>query len=114
MGVSRSGIPTHLEPWHSVWRSSGNHFGHHGGDRRHRLALFGVPADGIDDLERRIVLRTGIGFAARTPREWAKSVCVPTFLYGELSETALGVIRLSRRRALLGSRRPPRPFGSGR
>jgi len=46
-----------------------------------RLALAGVPADRIDDLERRIVLRTGIGFARRAPREWARSVCVPTLLY---------------------------------
>jgi hypothetical protein len=26
MGFSRSGIPTHLEPWRSVWSSSGNDF----------------------------------------------------------------------------------------
>src|SRR3982074_1166113 len=26
MGFSRSGIPTHLEPWRSIWRSSGNAF----------------------------------------------------------------------------------------
>jgi uncharacterized protein len=26
MGFSRSGIPTHLEPWRSVWISSGNDF----------------------------------------------------------------------------------------
>jgi hypothetical protein len=26
MGFSRSGIPTHLEPWRSVWASSGNDF----------------------------------------------------------------------------------------
>lgn len=26
MGFSRSGIPTHLEPWKSVWRTSGNDF----------------------------------------------------------------------------------------
>ncbi|WP_394842238.1 alpha/beta hydrolase [Pendulispora brunnea] len=45
------------------------------------LALAGVPVDRIDDLEKRIVHRTGIGFAARAPRTWAKSVCVPTFLY---------------------------------
>ncbi len=46
-----------------------------------RLALAGVPADRIDDLEELIVLRTSIGFAPRAPREWAKSVRVPTFLY---------------------------------
>jgi hypothetical protein len=180
MGFSRSGIPTHLEPWRSVWRSSGNdfevdlvpdykilhdagynvlaydlrNFGHSGaanggiassgifeardvlGSLRYvrsrqdtqdmtiglfsrclgcsstfcamtlhpgafdavrclvgpqpvtmkviverRLALAGVPADRIDDLEERIVLRTGIGFARRAPREWAKHVGVPTYLY---------------------------------
>ena len=26
MGFSRSGIPTHLEPWRSIWASSGNDF----------------------------------------------------------------------------------------
>jgi len=26
MGFSRSGIPAHLEPWRSIWRSSGNDF----------------------------------------------------------------------------------------
>jgi hypothetical protein len=46
-----------------------------------RLALSGVSADRIDDLERRIVLRTSIGFASRAPQEWAKNVHVPTFLY---------------------------------
>jgi hypothetical protein len=47
-----------------------------------RLALAGVPADRIDikDLEQRIVLRTGLRFAARNPREWAKHVRIPTFL----------------------------------
>jgi uncharacterized protein len=48
---------------------------------RHRLALLGVPGDRIDDLEQRIILRTGIGFARRAPREWARNVRVPTFLY---------------------------------
>jgi hypothetical protein len=46
-----------------------------------RLALAGVPADRIDDLEERVVLRTGIGFARRAPQEWARGVCVPTLLY---------------------------------
>src|SRR5580700_5815255 len=46
-----------------------------------RLALLGAPADLINDLERRVLLRTGIGFARRAPTEWAKHVCVPTFLY---------------------------------
>jgi uncharacterized protein len=180
MGFSRSGIPTHLEPWRSVWASSGNdfeinlipdykilhdagynvlaydlrNFGHSGAANggiassgifeardvagslnyarsRHdtrdmtiglfsrclgcsatfaamtqfpeafdgvrclvgpqpvtmkiivgrRLALAGVPADRIDDLEERIVLRTSIGFARRVPQEWARNVRVPTLLY---------------------------------
>jgi len=180
MGFSRSGIPTHLEPWRSVWASSGNdfevnlvpdykilhdaghnvlaydlrNFGHSGAanggiassgifeardvagslhyarsrsDTRdmaiglfsrclgcsatfaamtqfpgafdgarclvgpqpvtmkiilgRRLALAGVPADRIDDLEGRIVLRTGIGFARRAPQAWARNVSVPTLLY---------------------------------
>ena len=46
-----------------------------------RLALPGVPADRIDDLEQRIVLQTSIGFARRAPQEWARNVRVPTFLY---------------------------------
>lgn len=36
--------------------------------------------DHIDDLEQRIVLRTGIGFAERSPRRWARAVRVPTRL----------------------------------
>jgi uncharacterized protein len=46
-----------------------------------RLALLGVSADHIDDLEQRLILRTSIGFARRAPEEWAKNVRVPTFLY---------------------------------
>jgi uncharacterized protein len=46
-----------------------------------RLAMAGVPADRIGDLERRLILRTSIGFARRAPREWARNVRVPTFLY---------------------------------
>ncbi|MEU6646683.1 hypothetical protein ABZ863_29630 [Saccharomonospora sp. NPDC046836] len=179
MGFTRAGLPTHLEPWHSIWAGSGNGFevnfvpdyailhraGYHvlaydlrnhgfsgaanGGisssgifeardvvgaidyvrrrpDTRglavglfsrclgcsstfaamtqfpeafdgvrclvgpqpvtartimgRRLTTMGIP-DRIDDLERRIVLRTGIDFAARSPREWAKNVRIPTFLY---------------------------------
>jgi uncharacterized protein len=45
-----------------------------------RLEAMGL-ADRIDDLEQRIVLPTGIGFAPRSPREWASNVRVPTFLY---------------------------------
>ena len=180
MGFSRSGIPAHLEPWRSIWSSSGNdfevnfvpdykilhdagynvlaydlrNFGHSGAanggiassgifeardvlgslkyvrglhDTREmtiglfsrclgcsstframaddpvsfrdvrclvgpqpvtmkiiverRLTLLGAPADLISDLERRVLLRTGIGFARRAPTEWAKHVCIPTFLY---------------------------------
>lgn len=47
----------------------------------HHLALAGVPAHRIEDLEQRIVLRTGLGFARTDPREWAKHVRIPTFLY---------------------------------
>jgi hypothetical protein len=46
-----------------------------------RLALLGVPADRIDDLERRVVAATSISFARRAPQEWARNVHVPTFLY---------------------------------
>jgi len=46
-----------------------------------RLALFGIPADRMQDLEQRLVLRTSIGFGPRAPQEWAKQVCVPTFLF---------------------------------
>jgi uncharacterized protein len=51
----------------------------------HQLARAGIPSDriydAIYDLDRRIVLRTSFGFAARDPREWAKNVPIPTFLY---------------------------------
>ncbi|HWN00955.1 MAG TPA: hypothetical protein VNO54_28220, partial [Streptosporangiaceae bacterium] len=46
-----------------------------------RLAMAGVAADRIDDLEQRLILRTSIGFARRAPREWARNVRIPTFLY---------------------------------
>ena len=180
MGFTRSGIPTHLEPWRSIWAPSGNdfevnlvpdykilhdagysvlaydlrNFGHSGAANggiassgifeardvagslayarrrsdtagmtiglfsrclgcsstfaamtqypeafdgvrcvvgpqpvtmkiivQRRLAMAGVPADRIDDLERRLILRTSIGFARRAPQEWARNVRVPTFLY---------------------------------
>jgi hypothetical protein len=180
MGFSRAGIPTHLEPWRSIWAPSGNdfevnlvpdykilhdagynvlaydlrNFGHSGAANggiassgifeardvagslayarsrsdtagmtvglfsrclgcsstfaamtqypeafdgvrclvgpqpvtmkiivQRRLAMAGVPADRIDDLERRLILRTSIGFARRAPQEWARNVRVPTFLY---------------------------------
>ena len=47
-----------------------------------RVAIAGAPADRIDDLDNRIRLRTSFGFTERAPREWAKSVRIPTFLYG--------------------------------
>ena len=46
-----------------------------------RLAAAGVPKDRVDDLDQRLVLRTGIGLARRVPQEWARRVCVPTCLY---------------------------------
>ena len=46
-----------------------------------QLGLAGVPIDRLEDLERRVVLKTSIGFDQRDPREWAKHVCVPTLLY---------------------------------
>jgi len=45
-----------------------------------RLAGLGL-ADHLDDLERRIVLLTGIGFGPRSPQEWARNVHIPTFVY---------------------------------
>src|SRR6185295_15538831 len=53
-----------------------------------RLALSGIPADRIPDLEQRLVLRTSIGFGLRAPQEWAKHVCVPTFLWYDSPEYA--------------------------
>jgi pimeloyl-ACP methyl ester carboxylesterase len=46
-----------------------------------QLELAGVSRDHIDALDERIVLRTGLSLADRDPREWAKHVTVPTFLY---------------------------------
>jgi len=179
MGFTRSGMPTHLEPWHSQWAPSGNGFevdfvpdyrilhdaGYHvlaydlrnhglsgaanggvassgifeardvvgaldyvrgrpdtracavglfsrclgasstfaamtqfpsafGGVRAlvapqpvsaetifgRRLAAMGL-AERLDDFEQWVIRYTGIGFAPRCPREWAKNVSVPTFLY---------------------------------
>jgi uncharacterized protein len=178
MGFTRSGMPTHLEPWRSVWAASGNGFevdfvpdyrilhdaGYHvltydlrnhglsgaanGGitssgifeardvvgsltyarsrpDTRkmaiglfsrclgasstfaamtqfpeafdevfclvaaqpvtartiieRRLAGLGL-REHINDLEQRIIVRTGINFARRSPQEWARNVRVPTYL----------------------------------
>ena len=32
------------------------------------------------------MLRTGVSLARRVPREWARGVCVPTFLYQVLAD----------------------------
>ncbi|MFD4675993.1 alpha/beta hydrolase [Lentzea sp. NPDC058450] len=45
-----------------------------------RLGGLGL-ADRIDEFEQRVVRHTGIGFADRAPREWARNVTVPTYLY---------------------------------
>jgi uncharacterized protein len=45
-----------------------------------RLAGLGLP-EHINDLEQRIIVRTGINFARRSPQEWASNVRVPTYLY---------------------------------
>lgn len=45
-----------------------------------RLAAMEL-SDQIDDLEQRIILRTGIDFARRNPQDWAGNVRVPTLLY---------------------------------
>jgi uncharacterized protein len=45
-----------------------------------RLGMLGL-SDRIDDFEQKIILRTSIGWAGRNVQEWAKSVCVPAFLY---------------------------------
>ena len=178
MGFTRSGMPTHLEPWHSAWAASGNGFevdltpdyrilhdaGYHvlaydlrnhglsgaanggiassgifeardvAGSLDHvrsrvgdlpiglfsrclgasstfsaaarfpdafdgvrclvgaqpvtakvilgrRIAAAGLD-DHIDELDRRLRVATGIGFAERAPREWAEHVTVPSYLYG--------------------------------
>lgn len=52
-----------------------------------RLAGLGLP-EYIDDLEQRIIVRTGIDFARRSPQEWATNVRVPTYLY-QVREDAL-------------------------
>lgn len=47
----------------------------------HQLVLAGLPADCIDDLDRRVKVRTSFDFDSRSQHEWAKHVSVPTFLY---------------------------------
>ena len=46
-----------------------------------RLALLGVPPGRIDDLEQLVIAGTSFGFARRAPRERARNVRIPTFLY---------------------------------
>jgi pimeloyl-ACP methyl ester carboxylesterase len=48
---------------------------------QHRMAMFGI-ADRFEDFKSIVRLRTSIGLEQRVPQEWAKSVRVPTFLYG--------------------------------
>jgi pimeloyl-ACP methyl ester carboxylesterase len=45
-----------------------------------RLAVIGL-GDRLDDFDTLIRLRTSFGLDKRIPQEWAKNVCVPTFLY---------------------------------
>jgi pimeloyl-ACP methyl ester carboxylesterase len=46
-----------------------------------RLAMAGIPEDRIDDLDERIRLTTGLGFAQQDPLPWAAAVTTPSFLY---------------------------------
>jgi predicted alpha/beta hydrolase len=48
---------------------------------QHRMAVSGI-ADRFEDFKSIVRLRTSIGLEQRVPKEWAKSVRVPTFLYG--------------------------------
>ena len=48
---------------------------------QHRMAVFGI-ADRFEDFKSIVRLRTSIGLEQRVPQQWAKSVRVPTFLYG--------------------------------
>ena len=45
-----------------------------------RLTALGI-GERLGDLEERIRTRTGIGFGPRSPRDWARNVCVSAFLY---------------------------------
>jgi len=47
----------------------------------HQLDLAGLPTERIDDLDRRVTVRTSFDFANRSPHEWATHVNVPTLLY---------------------------------
>jgi uncharacterized protein len=47
-----------------------------------RLAGLGLGLpEHVNDLEQRIIVRTGISFARRSPQEWARNVRGPTYLY---------------------------------
>ena len=48
---------------------------------QHRIDVFGI-ADRFDDFTSIVRLRNSIGLEQRVPQQWAKSVRVPTFLYG--------------------------------
>jgi hypothetical protein len=78
-----------------------------------RLALLGVPADRIDDLEQRVIWRTSIGFARRAPQQWARNVRVPTFLYQVHDDvlTHASDVQTSRRQAAPVDPRHPAPLG---
>ncbi|RKN83534.1 alpha/beta hydrolase [Ulvibacterium marinum] len=46
-----------------------------------QLELSGIPIERLKDLNELMVLKTSLSIAERDAREWAKSVCIPTFLY---------------------------------
>ncbi|MBP2337574.1 pimeloyl-ACP methyl ester carboxylesterase [Saccharothrix coeruleofusca] len=46
------------------------------------LEILGVGADRLDDLDRRVLVGTSVGFRDRPDAEWARHVRVPTYLYG--------------------------------
>jgi pimeloyl-ACP methyl ester carboxylesterase len=51
-----------------------------------RLAVIGL-GDRLDDFDTLLRLRTSVGLDQRVPQEWAKNVCVPTFLYQVRGDT---------------------------
>lgn len=46
-----------------------------------QLALAGVPEERLQDLNDRMVMKTSLSIAERDARDWAKAICIPTFLY---------------------------------
>ncbi|MBY0479455.1 MAG: alpha/beta hydrolase [Chitinophagaceae bacterium] len=46
-----------------------------------QLVLAGIAEERLADLDRMITLKTSLNISERDPRIWAKSVCIPTFLY---------------------------------